>query len=411
MSSFSTPLSGLLSNEQALNVIGDNIANMNTQGFKSNSVLFEDAMNEVSGSLQVGAGVGSTLTERNFTQGTLQATGGATDTAIQGSGFFVLQDSSTGATTYTRDGSFSLNAAGQLVNQTGQLVEGWNAVNGVVNTSGAVSAITVPSISSQAPTPTANMTVSANLDAASPVGTSFSVPVQVVDSLGNTHTLTIDFTNTAPLKWSYNVTIPGADVTGGTAGTPTSLTTGNLAFNASGVMTSPAAGSPVAVSSPALSDGAAALNVNWNLFDSTGNPLVSQYASPSTTVGTTQDGVQAATVSGTSLQNGGTLVATFSDGSQRTVAQLALASVPNPDSLIALANNQYTVGADTATPSVGASGTGSRGSIVGGSLESSNVDMATELTNLIVYQRAYQADSKAITSIDQMQQTLIALNL
>ncbi len=411
MSSFSTPLSGLLSNEQALNVIGDNIANMNTQGFKSNSVLFEDAMNEVSGSLQVGAGVGSTLTERNFTQGTLQATGGATDAAIQGSGFFVLQDSSTGATTYTRDGSFSLNAAGQLVNQTGQLVEGWNAVNGVVNTSGAVSAITVPSISSQAPTPTANMTVSANLDAASSVGTSFSVPVQVVDSLGNTHTLTVDFTNTAPLKWSYNVTIPGADVTGGTAGTPTSLTTGNLAFNASGVMTSPAAGSPIAVSSPALSDGAAALNVNWNLFDPTGNPLVSQYASPSTTVGTTQDGVQAATVSGTSLQNGGTLVATFSDGSQRTVAQLALASVPNPDSLIALANNQYTVGADTATPSVGASGTGSRGSIVGGSLESSNVDMATELTNLIVYQRAYQADSKAITSIDQMQQTLIALNL
>ena len=369
-------------------------------------------MNEVSGSLQVGAGVGSTLTERNFTQGTLQATGGATDAAIRAAAFSCYRMTSRPALLpYTRDGSFSLNAAGQLVNQTGQLVEGWNAVNGVVNTSGAVSAITVPSISSQAPTPTANMTVSANLDAASSVGTSFSVPVQVVDSLGNTHTLTVDFTNTAPLKWSYNVTIPGADVTGGTAGTPTSLTTGNLAFNASGVMTSPAAGSPIAVSSPALSDGAAALNVNWNLFDPTGNPLVSQYASPSTTVGTTQDGVQAATVSGTSLQNGGTLVATFSDGSQRTVAQLALASVPNPDSLIALANNQYTVGADTATPSVGASGTGSRGSIVGGSLESSNVDMATELTNLIVYQRAYQADSKAITSIDQMQQTLIALNL
>jgi flagellar hook protein FlgE len=411
MASFSTPLSGLLSNEQALNVVGDNIANMNTQGFKSNSVLFEDAMNEASGSLQVGAGVGQTLTERDFTQGTLQTTGGATDAAIQGGGFFVLQDSSTGATTYSRDGSFSLNTAGQLVNQTGQLVEGWNAVNGVVNTSGAVSPITVPSLSAQIPTPTANMTVSANLNAASPVGTSFDVPIQVVDSLGNTHTLTVDFTNTAPLQWSYNVTIPGADVTGGTAGTPTSLTTGNLTFSTSGVLTTPAAGSPVALTTAAFTDGAAALNVNWNLFDPTGNPLISQYASPSTNLGTTQDGVQAATVTGTSLENGGTLVATFSDGSKRTVAQVALASVPNPDSLIALANNQYTVGAQTATPAVGASGTGSRGNIVGGSLESSNVDMATELTNLIVYQRAYQANSKAVTSIDQMQQTLIALNL
>ncbi len=411
MSSFSTPLSGLLSNEQALNVIGDNIANMNTQGFKSNSVLFEDAMNEASGSLQIGAGVGSTLTERNFTQGTLQSTGGATDAAIQGAGFFIVQDPSSGSTTYTRDGSFSINAAGQLVNQTGQLVEGWNAVNGVVNTSGAVSSITVPTISSQAPTPTANMTVSANLNASSAVGTSYDVPIQVVDSLGNTHTLTVDFTNTAPLQWSYNVTIPGGDLTGGTVGSATSIATGSLTFNSSGALTTPAAGSPVNLATTTgLADGAANLNLNWNLYDATGNPLITQYASASTS-STTQDGVQAAAVTGVSLENGGALVASFSDGSKSTVAQLALASVQNPDSLIALANNQYTVGAGTATPSVGASGSGSRGSIVAGSLESSNVDMATELTNLIVYQRAYQADSKAITSIDQMQQTLIALNL
>ena len=120
MSSFSTPLSGLVANGKALNVVGDNIANLNTQGFKSNSVLFEDAMNQASASLQLGAGVGNTLTERSFTQGTLQNTDGATDAAIQGNGFFVLQNSS-GATTYTRDGSFSLNASGQLVTQTGEL--------------------------------------------------------------------------------------------------------------------------------------------------------------------------------------------------------------------------------------------------------------------------------------------------
>jgi len=411
MSSFSTPLSGLLANEQALSVVSDNIANSNTQGFKSNSVLFEDAINQASASLQIGAGVGSTLTTRNFTQGTVRNTGGAFDAAIQGSGFFVLQDSA-GNTTYTRDGSFSLNSSGQLVNQTGQLVEGWNAVNGVVNASGAVSPISVPSLSSQAPAPTANMTVSANLNASAAVGDSFSAPIQVVDSLGNTHTLTVNFTNTAPLTWKYDVTVPGGDLTGGTAGSATSLTTGTLTFSSGGVLTSPAAGAPVAVATTTgLADGAADLNINWNLFDPAGNPLITQFASTSTTTATTQDGVQSATVTGVSLQNGGMLVAAYSNGTHSTLAQVAVASISNPSSLLAVANNQYAVGVGTTTPSVGTSGTGTRGSIVSASLEVSNVDMATELTNLIVYQRGYQADSKAITAIDQMQQSLLALNL
>jgi flagellar hook protein FlgE len=160
-----------------------------------------------------------------------------------------------------------------------------------------------------------------------------------------------------------------------------------------------------------LADGAADLNINWNLFDSSKSPLVTQYASASTTTGSTQDGIQAATVTGVSLQNGGSLVATFSNGTHRTLAQLAIASISNPDTMIAVNNNQYVVGVGTTTPSVGASGTSTRGNIVAGALEASNVDMATELTNLIVYQRGYQADSKAVTAIDQMQQTLIAMQL
>ncbi len=411
MSSFSTPLSGLLANQKALSVVSDNIANSNTQGFKSNSVLFEDAINEASASLQVGAGVGSTLTTRNFTQGTIRDTGAAFDGAIQGGGFFVLQDSS-GNTTYTRDGAFSLNSLGQLVTQNGQRVEGWNTVNGVINASGAVAPITVPSLSSQAPTPTANMTLSANLNASAAVGDTFSAPLQVVDSLGNTHTLTVSFKNTAPLSWDYDVTIPGDDLTGGTAGSPTSLTTGSLTFSNGGILTSPAAGAPVAVATTTgLADGAADLGINWNLFDSANNPLITQYASTSTTTGTTQDGIQAATVTGVSLQNGGLLVASYSSGTHSSLAQLAVASISNPGTLIAIANNQYSVGVGTTTPSVGASGTGTRGNIVSQSLESSNVDMATELTNLIVYQRGYQADSKAITAIDQIQQTLIQMQL
>ena len=411
MSSFSIPLSGMLANEQALNVISDNIANSNTQGFKSNSVLFEDAMNTASANLQIGAGVGTTLTTRNFTQGSVQNTGRALDAAIQGSGFFIMQNQA-GTVTYTRDGSFSLSPAGQLVGSDGALVQGWTAVNGVVNASGAVSPISIPSLTSQAPTPTSNMTVSANLNASAQVGDTFSAPVQVVDSLGNTHTLTVDFTNTAPLTWKYDVKIPGEDLTGGTAGTPSSLTSGTLTFDNLGVLTSPAAGTPINVATTTgLADGAADLNINWNLFDSAKSPLVTQYASASTTTGSTQDGIQAATVTGVSLQNGGSLVATFSNGTHRTLAQLAIASISNPDTLIAVNNNQYVVGVGTTTPSVGASGTSTRGNIVAGALEASNVDMATELTNLIVYQRGYQADSKAVTAIDQMQQTLISMNL
>jgi flagellar hook protein FlgE len=256
------------------------------------------------------------------------------------------------------------------------------------------------------------MTVSANLNASAKVGDSFSAPIQVVDSLGNTHTLTVNFTNTAPLTWSYDVSIQGDDLTGGTPGLATSLANGTLQFTNGGALTSPAAGSPVAVATTTgLADGAADLNINWNLFDTTGNALITQYASASTTTGSTQDGVQAAAVTGMSLENGGLLVASYSNGTHRTLAQLAVASVSNPNTLLALANNQYQADIGTTTPSVGAAGTGVRGNIVAGSREASNVDMATELTNLIVYQRGYQADSKAITAIDQMQQTLIAMQL
>src|SRR5271170_1560480 len=215
MSSFSAPLSGLLANTTALNIVGDNLANMNTQGFKGNTVLFEDAMGQASASLQVGDGVGSTLTERDFTQGNLQTTNQPLDAAIQGNGFFVVQDPSSGAVEYTRDGNFSLNSSEQLVTSTGELVQGWMATAGVVSATAATTAITVPALGSQIPSATTNMTLSANLDAATGSGGSFSTAIQVVDSLGDTHTVTLDFTNTAANTWDYTATIPGGDVKGG----------------------------------------------------------------------------------------------------------------------------------------------------------------------------------------------------
>lgn len=411
MSSYSNALSGLLANTTALDVVGDNLANLNTQGFKSNEVTFEDAMNEATSSLQLGGGVASTNTVRNFSQGTVTNTGNALDAAVQGNGFFVVQNSS-GNTLYTRDGSFNLNASGQLVDASGNLVQGWMATNGVVNPSGATTGITVPLLTSQAPVATTTMSLEANLDASSATGTTFSTPIQVVDSLGNTQTLTATFTNTGANAWSYAVTIPGQDLTGGTAGTNTSIATGNLTFNSSGDLTSPAAPGAVTVTNTTgLADGAATLNINWNLYDANGNSLVTQYAQTSASSGTTQNGTLPGIVTGVSLQNGGQLIATFSNGNTQTLAQIAVAGVSNPDSLIGTQNNDYMVGTDTIAPSVGAAGTGGRGNIVAQSLESSNVDMATQFTNLMIYQNGYEASSKVITTQDQMDQALLAIQV
>jgi flagellar hook protein FlgE len=411
MSSYTSALSGLLANTTALNVVGDNLANMNTQGFKSDSIEFADAINQASATLQLGAGVGSTSTVRNFTQGNLQSTGNPLDAAISGSGFFVVQDSS-GNTDYTRDGSFTLNSSGQLVTATGSLVQGWMATNGVVNASGSTGGITVPLLTSQPPVATTTMSLNANLNAAAATGDTFSTPVQVYDSLGNAQTLTATFTNTGSGAWSYNVTIPGQQLTGGTAGTSTSIATGNIAFDSSGNLTTPAAPGTVNVTnSTALADGAATLNINWNLYDANGNSLVTQYAQTSASSGTSQNGSAAATVTGVALQNGGQLVVNYSNGSSQVLAQVAVASISNPDSLLAGSNNVYTLGIGTAAPSVGAAGTGGRGNIVAQNLESSNVDMATEFTNLIVFQRGYEANSKVITTQNQMDQTLLAIQL
>jgi flagellar hook protein FlgE len=410
MSSFYTALSGLHGATQALNVVGDNLANMNTQGFKSDSISFEDAMNTASSTLQIGAGVGQTMTERSFTQGNIQNTGQPLDLAFQGNGFFVVQNSA-GQTMYTRDGSFKLNSQGQLETATGDLVQGWMATNGVVNPSGATTAISVPLLSSRSPVASQNISLNANLNGNAAVGDTFSTPIQVYDSLGNTHTLTAKFTNTGPGAWTYDIGIPGQDLTGGKAGTVTSLGTGSLTFNSAGQLTSPASGKPIAITNTtALTDGAATMNINWNLYDSNNNSMLTGFAQTSASSGTTQDGSAAATVTGVSLANGGLMIATYSDGTQKTLAQVATASISNPDSLIATNDNKYMLGSNTLAPSVGAAGTGGRGNLVGQSIEASNVDMATEFTNMIVYQQSYVANSKVLSTVNQMDAALLAIN-
>jgi flagellar hook protein FlgE len=413
MGAFSIALTGLNAATTALNVVGNNLANLNTVGFKDVSTQFTDLIAQEigQGTSQVGEGVSPPLTERQFLQGSIQLTSGAFDAAIQGNGFFVVRNTA-GSTLYTRAGNFQLAADGTLQTATGEDVQGWAAANGVLNTTGPVGNIVVPSNALVTPSASTQFTLNMNLNSAGVVGDpttgSFSSPIQVVDSLGATHTLTVDFTKTGPNAWSYNVTIPGADLASGKAGTPSSVAKGNLTFNAQGQLTAPAAGSPVAIAITGLADGAADLNMNWNLY-ANGASTVTQYSSASALSGSTQDGVAAAQLTQVGLDTNGQVVAHYSNGSSIVLAQVALAGISNPETLVSVGNNNFQVGAGTATPVVGTAATGSRGSIEGGALESSTVDIAKEFTNLIVYQRAYQANSRVISTTDQIVQDLISL--
>src|SRR5580693_3000511 len=201
MSGFSTALSGLTADTAALDIVGNNLANLNTTGYKGSTASFYDLLTEsaAGGAIQLGGGVSAAQSEAQFTQGSIQLTGGPFDAAIQGNGFFMVKDP-TGDNLFTRAGNFLLDANGALVTATGQNVQGWMSVNGTLNTNGAVGNIVIPQNSLSTPVATTNFSMNVNLQANATVGqpdATFTSPIQVVDSLGATHTLTATFTETA----------------------------------------------------------------------------------------------------------------------------------------------------------------------------------------------------------------------
>jgi flagellar hook protein FlgE len=205
-------------------------------------------------------------------------------------------------------------------------------------------------------------------------------------------------------QWNYSISFPNSDLTA--AGTPL---TGSLTFSSAGVLTSPAAGSAApALAVSNLADGAANMNINWNLFNGN-SPLITQFSQASATSAQNQDGSAAANLTQVTLQGGGQILAEYSNGSQVVVGQLAMASILNPESLRSVGNNNFALSADTALPAIGVPGTGGRGQVLGGSLEASNADIAREFTNLIVFQRSYEANAKVVTTVDQVSQDTINL--
>jgi flagellar hook protein FlgE len=413
-SAYSNALSGLYSNSQAINIVSGNLANLSTAGYKDEQVSFEDLVNESLSGFSNSASIsGSTTVQSNqqFTQGTLETTGNPYDAAIQGGGFFVVNNTS-GQQVFTRQGNFQVNSSGDLVTSTGQFVQGWNAVNGTLSTSGATGNIVLPTSLELQPVATTQFSVTANLNANAAVGAAnatFSSPITVYDAQGVPHALTVTYTETAPNTWGYSVTIPSTDLTSGT-GTSTQLTSGTLTFDGSGNLLTPAAASgaiPIAITG--LADGASDMNVTWNVYNAAGSPTLTQYNATSANSAASQNGSAAGQLNSMSIGANGQIVAQFSNGTSENVAQIALASVLNPGSMQQLDGNSYAVTSQTATPVIGTPSTGARGLITGGSLETSTVDIATEFTNLLEYERGYQANSKVISTEDQVVQQTIAL--
>jgi flagellar hook protein FlgE len=418
-STFSIALSGLKAQSQAINTTGNNLANMNTDGFKGSAVNFKDLFSEflgVSSGFQTGLGVSPPISSQLFTQGAIQSSLSGLAAAVQGDGFFVVK-SPAGQQLFTRDGNFQLDKTGVLRTQTGETIQGWMATpSGTINTSGIPGDIALPSGAILPPVATQNFSMNANLDASSATGATYSQPLTVVDSLGNTHDLTVNFTKTASNTWSYDVTIPAVDVGGLATAPPVSLLTPlvpagpyTIGFKTDGTIdpaTTTGGAAPASASITGLADGAADMSMNWNLFDASGNGSITQYGQPSSVASWKQDGTQAAQLTSVSIETGGQIVATFSNGEKRVEAQLALASIQNPTSLQNAGNNNFATTSDTANPAIGIPQTADRGQILGGALEGSNVDMATEFTNLIVFQSAYQANSRVISTADQMNQDL-----
>jgi flagellar hook protein FlgE len=411
--SLSTALSALSATSTAIDVVGNNLANLNTLGFKASDVSFHDlltqSMGAGSGQTQIGFGVGIPTTQFQFSQGALQTTSGPLDVAIEGDGFFVVQ-TPTGAIDYTRAGNFQIDSKGDLTTATGDNVQGWTLTNGVLNTNAPISNVTLPAASSAAPVATSSFSLDMNLNAAAITGSTdatFSTSIQVYDSLGNSHAVSATFTRDPAVlgQWNYSVSVPDSDVTN----PPATPLTGSITFDSNGKLATPApTDPPPQFQVQGLADGASDLSLSWNLYNGT-TPRITQFAQASAVSAVSQNGSAAAQLTQVSLSDGGAIVAQYSNGQQTVIGQIAMATIRNPQSLVSVGNNNYGVSALTSLPAVGVPSTGGRGSVTAGAIESSNVDIAREFTNLIVFQRAYQANAKVVTTVDTLSQATINL--
>lgn len=465
---FSIPLSGLNASSTAMSTIANNLANLNTVGYKDGQTQFCDLFYQTIGTngggdpIQVGAGTAVSTTSMDLTAGSTESTGVPTDVAIDGDGYFVVQQD--GVNSFTRAGNFTENN-GFLETQDGQQVMGYTAVNGSIPSGAALAPLALDKGQINPASATTDVQITTNLDASASNGTPYSTPLAIYDSLGTAHTINFNFSKGSANAWNYTVTIPNADLqppsgwaasqaysvgtivspptanghtyectSAGTSGastppvwptdgssvtdggvtwqdmgTSTVLTQGSLTFDSNGKLLTPA-GNVTGISSPrSLLDGASSLSLQWSLYNNSGSPLLSQVADSSSTSSQQQNGYGSGSLSSYSIQSDGTIMGSFSNGRTAALGQIALASFANAQGLKREGDNNFSATLASGSPVVGAPGAGGRGTLSGGSLELSNVDIAKEFSALIVAQRGYEANARTITTFDQIMQDTINL--
>lgn len=424
MASFSIPLTGLNADSTALNTIANDLANMNTTAFKSQSVNFSDLFYQQVGStgagdpIQVGAGSEVGSTETNFTAGTPSSTGVNTDVALEGNGFFVVSDGQ-GGYEYSRAGDFSLDSSGNLITSNGLSVMGYPAVDGVVNTSAPLSAISLPVGQVEAPQATTTMSMTGNLDSTTAAGTQFPATMTIYDSLGQAQTVTVNYTPDAAggNLWDYSISLPASAYSGAA---PAAIT-GTMQFDSNGTLTQVNPGgagvqtvgtadgdvSSIPLSFSGLADGASDLSIQWNLLGTSGTPTIGQVATASDFGSTAQNGYTGGDYQTFTIGSDGTVTASYSNGQTQNVGQLALANVTNLQGLDMLGNGDYATTRASGTASVGVSGAGGLGTMEDDALEASNVNISNEFSELIVAQRAFEANAKSVTTFDTVTQDTI----
>ncbi len=428
-SPFFTGLSGLRAHARAVEVVANNLANLNTIAFKGSRSDFRDLFYQQIGqsrsgvASQVGIGAAPITVSRRFEQGTIQGTGGLLDAAIQGEGFFVVRDGD--LTLYTRAGNFQLNQDQNLVMLNGENVLGWvrDRASNTLDTGTPPEPITLQGNDRIDPTPTTAISVTANLQTGST--TPFSRPIEIFDSLGSPHILTLTFTPVAPTginsaAYAVTATLPANETVDASTNT-TPLADPNIVvpavvieFDQFGVLdgASPTfATLDMASTTPNydFANGAAPLNIQWSFVDQLGLPRLTSVAAASTVSDLQQNGSPSAELVSIAVADGGVINGTYSDGRTLPLAQLAMARFTNRQALQANGNNTFVRTAAAGEALVGPANTGGLGSIVGLSLEASNVDIANEFTDLLTYQRGFQANSRVITTADELNQE--ALNL
>jgi flagellar hook protein FlgE len=423
LTSLSAGTTGLEAASLELSVVGDNIANANTIGFKGGRAAFEDALTQtvIGGTGEIGLGSRLESVQKILTQGALNSTGIATDLALQGNGFFIVSGNHNGQTAnfFTRAGQFTVDKDGYMVNLEGLRVQGFPA-----DATGALTAqpgdLLVGTASAQ-PRATGNIQVKANLQADAAVGpafdpanpgatSNFSTSMTVYDTLGAAHGVQVFFTKTAPGAWTWNAMTDGSGLTGGTAGTLTSIANGSLTFDTQGRLATAAQASsflPLGAVNPQP--------LNFNFGDALATPGatgllgVTQFASPSASTFIGQDGFGSGQLASIRIDPTGNINGVFTNGQTRVLGQVAVAGFSAPDRMERVGGNLYQQTQSSGQPVVGAPGAGGRASIISGSLEQSNVDLAEQFVRLIAAQRAFQANSKTITTADQLLSELISL--